>query len=218
VAFAFESRSKTKRKSRPPALPSPLRSRILHSVNKPTRLVAGILGLVAIVVGIIQVKSGWGDVFGRSKTPQEKGDRVVLTKPACSLHVPKGWEQKPAAQGGIMFSAPPSSGYAANLIVSEEPYPGTLREYVDITIETVKKVMPSAQPQKDAPFVTDANLSAARVVMANKVEGKDLTQILYFFDVPGSARKFVATASMEAKDAGDLTPLFDACLKTMQVK
>lgn len=187
---------------------------MLRGMNKPTRLVAALFGVAAIIYGVYQMKLG---LFGQSKTAQEVGDRITLTKPTCSLRVPKGWGQEPSGNGGTMLSAPKTSGHAANLSIAGEPFAGTVREYADVTIKAVKEAMKDAKVTADAPFTTDAGLPAIKVTFLNQFQGKEITQALYFYDV-GAGQKLVATASMPAQDAGELMALFDGCLKTVEVK
>src|SRR6476620_3741231 len=92
--------------------------------NPAMRVVMGIIGAVVVVLGVRQMMSGFREMSGKSPAtqPQKIGERKDVPAHGCSLKVPEGWETKDASQGGVMFVAPKSSGYAVNFIVMSQPF------------------------------------------------------------------------------------------------
>lgn len=179
------------------------------------RVLVGVLGLCAIVAGVRQMMSGMRQMTGAvKKQPQEAGGPISVGAHGCALRVPKGWMEKTTPAGGVMFVSPKESGYAANLIVMSEPFTGTLREYADANVASVKQVAPAASFTSDAAFPTGSGAPSFRSTFANKVEELDVTQAMYFFDGP-PGRKIVVTTTGPAVDDAALRPLFDTCLRSL---
>ena len=120
------------------------------------RVLIIVVAVIAIILGVIQIMRGLHLISYKpaAKPPQvqvtkEKnqalGERIYLANYGCSLQVPKGWEKKDAAGGGIMFRAPKSSGSSANLIINSEPNAGSLPQYADATIALVKANTPAEE-------------------------------------------------------------------------
>jgi hypothetical protein len=150
------------------------------------------------------------------KQVQEAGDRVTLDSHGCSLRIPRGWTQKAGAQNSAMFVAPPDSGYVANFSVMSEPFAGSLREYADANVASVKSAAPQAVFKGDTPFATENGASSFEAAFTNKMNDLELAQAMYFFDGP-SGRKILVTTTAQQKDDAELKPLFEACIKTLAV-
>jgi hypothetical protein len=182
------------------------------------RILVGILGLAAMIMGIRQCNSGIRQIAGTSvdKQPQVIGDPMSIAAHSCALRVPKGWREKAAPSGGTMFVSPKESGHSANLIVMSEAFAGSLREYADANIAGVKTVSPAATFNRDEAFASDSGAPSFRASFANKMEDLEVAQAMYFFDGP-PGRKIVVTTTVPAADAAALQPLLDSCLKTLTI-
>ena len=169
------------------------------------RILVAVVGLVIVGLGIRQMISA----FGGKTHPQELGERYTSDTHHCSLVVPKGWESKPSNQEGITFSAPKSSGYNANFILNGEAFAGSVTDYTDATVRDIKTSVTSAVLTSQTPFTAGDGLAGIRVAWTNKVNGVDLTQVMYFFDV-SRGYKVLITCTVLATQAADITPLFDS--------
>ncbi|MEY2519842.1 MAG: hypothetical protein QOF24_1601 [Verrucomicrobiota bacterium] len=132
----------------------------------------------------------------------------------CAVWVPKGWEKTDPGGGGTMYSAPKSSGLSANLIVTSQPFAGSLREYANATITAVKASSPSAREVSDEEVTNFMRKRGYKVLFQNKNQGRDITQALYFFG-EDDGPKVVMTTTAVAAQAAQLAPLFDQCAKTL---
>ena len=203
------------------------------------RVLMGVVGLVAVLYGARQIASGLHLFSSKSNsnarlpavienemTPLANSQSVSATPAAdifldgadvqgCYLRVPKGWEKKDTAGVSTIFSAPKSSGLSANLIVTTEPFAGSLRQYVDATITAVKASSPGVRQVSDEGF--RSHLMAAggyKVKLSNKIKDVEFVQAIYFFDgKPGT--KVAITTSVAAAQASQLDSVFDRCVASL---
>lgn len=159
-----------------------------------------------------------GDKIGITKEDSKKtaaGERVVLEEHGCSLQVPAGWVRKAGEKGGVMFVYQEGAQERGALIIDSEEFKGSVREFTDAHVENTKKVQPESQFLQDTKFATDSGISAYKVILRNRIRDVYLAQGMYFFDGP-PGRKIKATYAASVR--GDsLEPLFDSCLKTLQI-
>jgi hypothetical protein len=129
----------------------------------------------------------------------------------CYIQYPKGWEKKENSPVSVMFIAPKSSGLSANMIVTSEPFAGTLRQYVDATISAVKASSPAVRVVSDVAFTSSLETKGYKVTIRNKIKDVEFAQALYFFDNK-TGTKIVITSSASSAQAAKLDPLFDRCV------
>ena len=224
-----------------PPLPSPPPAPTLASVPAPLpppaqapsapakktvarRVLIVVVAVIAIILGVIQIMRGLhlisykpkpAEKSWEKKVNDELGERVYLANHGCSLRPPKSWERKDAGGGGTMFSAPSSSGSPANIIITTEPYAGSLSQYQDATIKAVKAVDPTAQMTFDIRGnITFASYVCGIVTFRRKIKDLDIEQNLYFFD--GLAgQKIVITTSTSAAQAQELKPRIDKSVQSL---
>ena len=188
------------------------------------RVLIIVVAVIAIILGVIQIMRGLHLISYKPK-PAEKsweekvndmlGERVYLSNHGCSIRPPKGWERKDVGGGGTMFSAPSSSGSPANIIITSEPYAGSLSQYQDATIKAVKAVDPAAKMTYDIRGNTTASFcyGCGIVTFQRKIKDLDIEQNLYLFD--GLAgQKIVMTTSARPGEEG---ATFVECAKTLTV-
>ena len=178
-----------------------------------------LLGVLVAYYGIQQIRTGVGELTGKPVlVPQEPGDRVTVAAHACSLRVPRGWEQTPMEGGnGVKFVAPKASGYTANFNVLSDPFAGSLDEYAEATISAVKAAVPAAVLGAKVPFGTDSGVASLKLPLRQKVKDVEVAQILYLFEGQ-NGRKMVLTSSTTATQLADMEKLFDACMKTLAIE
>ena len=116
-------------------------------------------------------------------------------------------------EGGTMFSAPSSSGSQANLIITSEPYAGSLWEYKEATIKAVKTVDPSAKMIDDSFFSSDSRAHGHQVTFRRKIRDVDIEQNLYFLDGL-TGKKIVMTTTAPPMGEGYT---FLVCARTLAI-
>jgi hypothetical protein len=187
-------------------------------MNRLVRVVAGLVGLVVVVLGVRQFLSGVRDMSGSSPAtqPQKLGETYASAEGGYTHRIPQGWQVKPA-QSPILIKivAPKESGYVSNMIATSEPFEGSLRQYVDANIKSLRATGPDAKIVNDSEFTTDAKASAYKVQLSNKMKDLELAQTMYFFDGP-SSRKVIVTCTASAKQGPELASLFDESMKTFR--
>jgi len=179
------------------------------------RLLVGIIGLIAIGVGIKQIIRGTKELTGQPVTQTQKlGETYTSTENGYSHRIPQGWEQKPPPQAGVtMIAAPAKSGFASNMVTTTETFDGPLRAYADANIKSVQSNMPDAKLISDNEFVPDNKVPSYRLKFTNKLKDLDLAQTMYFFEGT-EGRKLIITCTATARQGPELESLFDDCMKT----
>lgn len=179
------------------------------------RIVAGLVGLVVIVLGVKQFTKGVHEMSGKGKAPAQKlGETYTSTDSGYSHRIPQGWESKPGPQPGVtMIVAPKESGLSSNMVTTVETFAGSLTDYVDANKKALQTTVPDAKILNDATFVTDAKATGHKVKLQNKMKDIELAQTMYFFD-GADGRKIIVTCTAPAKFGGDLDSVFDDCMKT----
>jgi hypothetical protein len=185
-------------------------------MNRVVRVVAGLAGVVGVVLGVKQVMSGVHELSDGSPAtqPQQLGETYASAEGGYTHRIPRGWEVKPAQPPMLIkIVAPKESGYVSSMIVTSEPFEGSLRQYVDANIKSLRATGPDAKIVTDSEFTTDAKASAYKVQLSNKMKDLELAQTMYFFDGP-SSRKIIVTCTATAKQGPELASLFDESMKT----
>lgn len=159
------------------------------------RVFMGVVGLVAIGFGASQIASGL-HLFSKKESrwrKEELGDRVVLSKYDCSLRVPKLWTRKDVEEGATIFSAPPdSSRYPMNIIVNSEAFAGSLKEYAQATVKSVRAMDPAVEIGEIKDFETEAGATGQWVRFHRVVQDKKVLHDLHVYDGP-RGNKIVVT-------------------------
>jgi hypothetical protein len=211
-------------------------SRPLPTPSSPARKLAprilmGVVGLIAIVLGVRQIISGLHLMSHQptAKTQPEARTPVsefkVVTTGCCSFEVPNGWEQEDLGEGTMQWSAPNPTGGTFNeqleaavhhvwarLSVGCDSFAGSLRQYADSRVSTVKAKSPKAQWGSVAAFTTDSSASDYKVVFRNKISGEDFTETLYFLEGKDGKKVTLFTMTSVAQ-APQFEPLFDRSVK-----
>jgi hypothetical protein len=130
---------------------------------------------------------------------------------------PADWTMQPAPRTPYkMAVAPDGAGFRPNINVVEERFGGTVRDYTDANLRTLRMTLPGRHRviSRDA-FTTESGLAGERVVTENQINGVWLRQTFYFF--PNGPTMLVVTCSAEAGAAGEaLDPAFRASMRTFR--
>ncbi len=179
------------------------------------KIVVGLIGLVVIFLGVRQMSRGVHEMNGtNSLTTPELGQTYISTQNNCLFRIPKGWESKSGPQPGMtMISSPKSSGFSSNMVMTMKPSDGSLEAYVEANKRALQRDVPMAKIVSEAPFVTDAKVTAQKVELQNAVNEMKLAQTMYFFE-DRKAAKVILTWTAPEKFGSQLAPIFDDCMKT----
>ena len=185
-------------------------------MKKPIlRILLGVVGVIGVFFGVRQMISGFHEISGTT-IPQKIGESVTLSSHGCALRVPQGWEKKDGDNGGTVFSAPKSSGYAVNLLIMSEAFAGSLRNYADVSVRALKDMVPDAEVKTDVPFARNSGAPGLKIGLRRRIKELDLIQGFYVFDgKPG--HKIAITTSAPAKQSAEIEPLLEDCLKSLTV-
>jgi hypothetical protein len=147
------------------------------------------------------------------KKAQRLGPRVTLAVEKCSAELPAGWEQRKSGRGKPMFLPPADSGYSTNLLFSNEAFPKPMDEYASKLISDVEAISPLVRMSARTTLMTNSGVVATRLTFNNQMEAQEITQVFYLFEA-GPGRKISVCGSVLTSQAGDIVPLYDACMKT----
>ena len=141
--------------------------------------------------------------------PTESADRLYEPAGGFSYIPPTGWEVVEASSLDYKVAVGPEvDGFAANLIVVDEPFGGSLDEYVSSAIDGLSQYFESFIVLSQEEFKLEEDLPSVRIVAENVQSGRLLRQTFYLFD--GGAKKVVVTCTRLAETAAELDVACDA--------
>tara|TARA_R110002072_G_scaffold101524_6_gene223544 strand:+ start:8176 stop:8736 length:561 start_codon:yes stop_codon:yes gene_type:complete len=144
-------------------------------------------------------------------------NRHVSENGSCSFVVPDGWrlEKVPGIDVEfLLYEA--QDGFTPNINFVEEPYPGSLRSYVEANLTGMTEGIPKFAIVEQKPFTLNSGAEAQKVVSRSVQQGAALEQ--HSFLVDAGKRKFVITCSRLQSDARDLTGTFDGLARSFQAE
>jgi len=133
-----------------------------------------------------------------------------------SYDPPQGWQvvEFPGLKYRIS-SGPSENGFAPNINVVDEKFSGSLPEYADLNLATLKKMFVEFSVLKREDFQTDDGLAATRLVCEDTQQGKRLRQTFCFFG--NSSRKYVVTCTAPADGGAKFDGLFAQSMKSFRI-
>lgn len=132
--------------------------------------------------------------------------------------VPDGWQVRefPGLKYKIAHTAP-TNGFAPNLNVLDEQFPGSIEDYAAANLKTLARVFAEFRNLGQSPFVTNAGLKGVRLVTQARQQKFLLRQIYYFLPGKGD-KKYVVTFSALLEDGAKYDPVVDASVKTFTLR
>ncbi|HSI83546.1 MAG: TIR domain-containing protein [Candidatus Methylacidiphilales bacterium] len=134
--------------------------------------------------------------------------------------VPQTWDvrlEKDRSKYKMAFGKR-TDDFTSNIIVVDEEYTGTLKEYVDANLKTLNKSFKNLKIVSNTSFVTNSGLEGWKMVTEhNTFNERDVRQTFYFFKAAAPKLFLVATTSSVAKVGASEQPLFDGIMKTFAV-
>jgi hypothetical protein len=146
------------------------------------------------------------------KAPREQFEKAG----GFSYDPPKGWQV--VEFPGLKYRSahgPAENGFAPNINVVDETFAGSLAEYVDGNLATLKKMFTDFKLLKREDFQTEDGLPATRLVVEDNQQGRSLRQSFCFFG--NSTRKYVVTCTALAERGESLDALFAQSMKTFRL-
>ena len=142
------------------------------------------------------------------------GDRYVEKTGGFAFSVPQGWQLRdfPGLKYKIAVG-PIQDQFAANINIVEEAYKGPLKEYVDLNVGNLKKMMSQFTLLNRKSFKTSSGLAGEKLTTTSMQQDRLLRQSFYVFS-DGRGRYLVVTGSVWAKGGEALDPVFDESLRT----
>jgi hypothetical protein len=180
------------------------------------RVLIGLVGIVAIVLGVRQFSSGIREISAKPAIQSQKmGETFVSKQNGYSHRIPLGWESKPPPPSAVeMFVAPKRSALSSNMLTTVESFAGSLLQYVEANKQALRITAPGAKfVNNDSDFVTNAGVTGHKLKLQNKVQDVDLVQTMYFFQ-GASDSKIIVTCTAPVSLEAQLETLFDDCMKT----
>lgn len=108
----------------------------------------------------------------------------------------------------------PESGFAPNINVVKETFPGTLDAYTQGNLEVMPKVFKKYRLIRQDSFQTSDGVDANRLLIENEQEGFVIRQIMYALS--RDQTKIVVTCSALADDGEKFDNLFDQAAKSFR--
>ncbi|HYG74332.1 MAG TPA: hypothetical protein VEK08_04940 [Planctomycetota bacterium] len=135
-----------------------------------------------------------------------------------SLVPPDGWKLAdfPGFKYKIIHGTP-NNGFAPNVNVLGEAFPGTLEDYVASNEVTLKRVITGYQKLSSANLKSDSGAPLIRMTIQSEQNKMKLRQTFFFFDgQPG--QKMVITCSTLLEDGTKFDAVFEKLAKSFRLE
>lgn len=173
-------------------------------------------GSFATIVRCVAVVAALVAGAARAAQPEE-GRRHTEKAGGFSFVPPDGWTVRefPGLKNKIVVG-PARDGFAPNINVVEEAFPGTADAYIKATIPTLKQVFKEVRIEASGPFETKSGLKGGRIVAEHRQNDKLLRQTFYCF---GDGKTMhVVTCSALAEGGKDFDPVFERAMKSFRLE
>lgn len=150
-------------------------------------------------------------------TLERESERHYEPAGGFSYIPPAGWELVEASGAEYKVAVGPEQGdFRPNLVVVDEPFDGSLDEYVSTSLTHMGDFFEGFQVISQDEFVPLDGPAAVRFVVENAQGGRLLRHSFYCFDA--GARKIVLTGTQLAGTGASLEPTFDAAARTFRLE
>jgi len=147
--------------------------------------------------------------------PTESADRHYEPAGGFSYIPPASWKLVDASALAYKVAVgPETDGFAANLTVVDEPFDGSLDEYVSSAMDGLRQYFENFQVLSQEEFKPEESSPGVRVVAEDVQVGRVLRQRFYLFDA--GAKKLVVTCTRLADAAEELDAACEGSLKTFR--
>jgi hypothetical protein len=148
-------------------------------------------------------------------TLEQESGRYYEPAGGFSYIPPAGWELVEASGTTYKVALGPlQDDFTPNLVVVDEPFDGTLDEYVSASLANMSDFFEGFQLISQDAFAPLEGPAGVRLVVENAQGGRRLRHSFYCFDA--GARKFVLTGTQLSGSGASLEPTFDAAARTFR--
>ncbi|MBM4035723.1 MAG: hypothetical protein FJ291_28625 [Planctomycetes bacterium] len=146
---------------------------------------------------------------------EKAGGRHYERAGGFSYDPPQGWQivEWPGLKYRVSLG-PREKDFTPNINIVDQPYPGSLAEYVEADTATARKLSPEIKGLGRAAFRTDHGVAGWRIIAESEMEGRRLRQTFYYFG--DGERKYVVTCTALAEGGEALDPVFEQSMRTFR--
>ena len=191
----------------------------LKSNNRGMATAGIIMSILGLVLTIINGSIGayLGATGQHSLLSYGDSQRYVERAGGFSFVQPKGWEFQDSPVMKFKIAIGPSqNGFAPNINVVNEQFKGTLEEYTNANIATMRGAFSKLRIIEQVEFKTTAGLPGRRLVIESEQNDKLLRFSFYFFGTAGM--KYVVTCTALAYGGEKLDTVFAESMKTFRIE
>ena len=113
-----------------------------------------------------------------------------------------------------VFMGPVIGSFQPNMNIVDEHYDGSLPEYVELSILSLRAIFSDASTLQNEVFRTSSGISGFKTVTVYTMSGMQLCAVQYYFS--NGSRKYVMTYSALNSNIGDFQGIFDESARTFQ--
>ena len=147
--------------------------------------------------------------------PTESAQRYYEPAGSFSYSPPAGWEMVKASSLAYKVAVGPEmDGFAANLTVVDEPFGGSLDEYVSSAMDGLSQYFENFKVISQEEFEPEEGPPGVRIVAENVQGGRILHQRFYLLDA--GTNKFVVTCTRLAGAAEELDTACEESVRTFR--
>jgi hypothetical protein len=147
--------------------------------------------------------------------PTESPERYHEPSGGFSYIPPPGWELVEASPLAYKVAVgPETDGFAANLTIVDEPFDGSLDEYVSSALDGLVQYFEGFQVLSQEEFRPEVGPPGVRIVAENVQSGRVLHQRFYLFDT--GTKKLVVTCTRLAGTDAELDAACEGSVKTLR--
>jgi len=133
---------------------------------------------------------------------------------ALSIATPKNWELKDV-EGLLQIAVGPiEDGFATNIALAKDAFPGSLKEYAASNIAYCEKTAKEFKKVGESEVKLDAG-DAIRLVTTSEQEGKHFRQVFYLLKHPAGGQLTLTCTTLAEKNDGFDT-LFESIAKSLK--
>lgn len=128
-------------------------------------------------------------------------ETIRSSEAGFELPAPKGW--KVTEVGGLKYKvavSKPTGGFAANIVIVDEAFGGTVSAYAEINKKNAAKFAPGSKFLGRSAFVTKDGTAGVKLAYNTIQQGKSLRQVFYL--VPAKNKRMLAITVSSLAEQG----------------
>jgi hypothetical protein len=150
-------------------------------------------------------------------TIEDSAERHYETAGGFSYVPPRGWELVDSTRIEYKIAREPvAGGFAGNLNVIDETFPGSLDEYVAASLENMSSFFDGYRQISQDDFQPATGSPGVKVVAEIAQQGRLLHQTFYFFG--SDETKFVVACTRLAEAGEEFDAICEESVKTFQIE